>query len=796
MKNFIILSISSLVFFGLLFTGLLKIQSNSIRPPFYYYPDGYVLNHHEHYSEVPGNYIDLDELDRLKKMFTDKNEINQKFSYYAEPAFYAKKKAGKMDEITFRFLEKDDITLDFIWDILISFLFLLSGVWLYYYVRDIYLFLLFLAISFFILLNFFILAFHAYPFFYFLSLFFLGFMILNLSFRFSGKEIALKWFFPQIALAILIAFTGIQDSNVPVTFYKLKNTGIHFILISSLYFTGSLLVEIYNELKLGNPVSKKVSLILAIVSVVIVPYSLLKYNLIVFHSAKIYYIISYAVFPFIFIFGTYKYSIVPIQLFFGRSIAIVYHIGLYSILYVVLFLFVEFLTPAKNIIFVLNLVFLVGIIYFMEPLQQKIFSFVNYWTFKRNRILSNTLDEISSKIASPISFKATIVYVMRIISQTLNVNRVMILIAGDRFPRMDPKNIYLLKISSNSEIWNYLTGSDEIIITSHLAYGSGDRESVYNFLKQAGIQLAYPMLGFEKDKKNSAVFLVGEKNDGTSFSLGELTFIKECSRIAELLLYNYSLLVNEVEKKKLVRDLNYASILDKTLIVYDPIKSTHIGFNSMPAVGISGDYLDIIKVSEDRILLFLGDVVGHGLGSGFLASAIRGLIRDQIRHAIDLPMIFYTINNFLKTRYSGHEFMSLIGLIYSFSSGEFEYINAGHSPMMIQDTNGIKRIGISQQILGITDVVYHTLKEIIPIGSRLVIYSDGIIEAFNENEIMYGMERFVRFLEKNIDTKPVQLAREIEKEMIQFRGERDQSDDISFVCIENKADVTENVVET
>lgn len=781
MRNTLILSFSSMLFLGLFIFGLISIQTNSIRAPFYYYPDGYIMSsHHQDYKNFLGGYIYPAEIEKVKKLFSDKNILNHKISVYTMPG-----KFSTFKDISFLFLDKENIVLDFLADIIIALLFFVTGVLLYYYVRDIYIFLLFISVSLLIIFNFFVLTFHIYYFLYFLIIYFLGFIILNLVFRFQGKEISLKWFFPQIAFSFLIGYIGYMEQDSVITFYKIRNLGFFFIFLTSNLLILTMIYQIFKENETKQMLAKKLALIFGMLSVVVVPFILFKYSLISFEYIRIYNIFSYGVFPFVFIYGTYRYTMVPIQFFFNRSLAIVYQIAVYILFYLMLQFFINYLTPGKAATQILNVIFIVTSVYFIEPVQHLIFDQVAYWTFKKNKQLRITLDQISARISSPISVKATIVSIMRTIIKTLKVKRTMILIPGDKFPKMDPKNIYLMKIPSNSEIWHYLTSSDEIIITSHLAYGSGIRESVYNFLKDIEVQLAYPMLGYEKGITTAAIFLVGEKIDGSNFTLGELTFIKECSRLAELLLYNYSLLVNEVEKKKLVRDLNFASILDKTLNIYEPVQNINIGFLSLPAVGISGDYIDIIPLDENKLMLFLGDVVGHGLGSGYLASAIRGLIRDQIKLEKELSEIFLTINKFLKDRYSGNEFMSLIGGIYYRHSGEFEYINAGHIPILIQSVDGIRKFERSQQVLGISEANYQSMKIKIDSGNRIIIYSDGIIEAFNENDKMYGLDRFFKILKENIGINPVHLAREIEKEMIAFRGEREQSDDISFICLEN-----------
>ena len=79
------------------------------------------------------------------------------------------------------------------------------------------------------------------------------------------------------------------------------------------------------------------------------------------------------------------------------------------------------------------------------------------------------------------------------------------------------------------------------------------------------------MLGLDSGKRVSSVFLIGEKKNNKNFSLGELKFIKEVTRLADLIIQNYLLLLSEVEKKKMERDLITVQIMQKTVnpLIFD-----------------------------------------------------------------------------------------------------------------------------------------------------------------------------------------------------------------------------------
>jgi hypothetical protein len=172
-------------------------------------------------------------------------------------------------------------------------------------------------------------------------------------------------------------------------------------------------------------------------------------------------------------------------------------------------------------------------------------------------------------------------------------------------------------------------------------------------------------MGLMKKKSITAMFLVGERNVPRNFTLGELSFIKECTRLTDLLLYNYQLLIADVEKKKMEKSLKEATILEETIHPSSNgilnLRSTEFAYLSLAAMSISGDYVDFIRLNDRQVIILLGDVSGHGLGSGYLVSAIKALAHDQIESGIDIVRLFRNINNFLIERYAGNEFMTLIG---------------------------------------------------------------------------------------------------------------------------------------
>jgi protein phosphatase len=274
------------------------------------------------------------------------------------------------------------------------------------------------------------------------------------------------------------------------------------------------------------------------------------------------------------------------------------------------------------------------------------------------------------------------------------------------------------------------------------------------------------MLGLDSGRKVSSVFLIGEKKNNKNFSLGELKFIKEVTRLADLIIQNYLLLLSEVEKKKMERDLITVQIMQKTVnpLVFDSerIEDLEFGYISIPAVGISGDYMDFIKTPDNRLWIFLGDVSGHGVGSGFLVSAIKALVQDQILQGLDLQKIFANLNTFLLERYAGNEFMSLFAGIYDPRTSIFEYINAGHiSPVVFRGSDYRFKLRGGDRLLGVLPTTFSPEKVQFSKKDRLFLYSDGVTETFNSAEKIYGEPRLLDFIKNNYSLESDEMVKSI-----------------------------------
>jgi phosphoserine phosphatase RsbU/P len=190
-----------------------------------------------------------------------------------------------------------------------------------------------------------------------------------------------------------------------------------------------------------------------------------------------------------------------------------------------------------------------------------------------------------------------------------------------------------------------------------------------------------------------------------------------------------------------------------------------------PAQQVGGDFFQVLPVAGGGLLLVLGDVAGHGLPAAMLVSVLVGAIRAAADYTNDPAEMLANLNERLVGRTHGSFSTALVASITA--DGRVTVANAGHlSPYL--DGEEIELLGALP--LGVAgDARYETTRFWLPPGSRLTFYSDGVVEARDEEGALFGFERG-----KAISVEPA-------AEIVAAAKSFGQEDDITVVTIKRHA---------
>ncbi len=210
-------------------------------------------------------------------------------------------------------------------------------------------------------------------------------------------------------------------------------------------------------------------------------------------------------------------------------------------------------------------------------------------------------------------------------------------------------------------------------------------------------------------------------------------------------------------------------------------------FASMcPAKDVGGDFYDFFKIDEERIGFVIADVSGKGVPASLFMAVSRTLIRATgLRGAPSNECISYA-NKLLCNESLDSMFVTVFYGIYNCKTGEIDYTNAGHNPpYLLRHDNTVEPLPFSKNFIvgAIDDFTYtNTTMQLEP-GDALILYTDGVTEAFNVQEEEFSESGLEKTLRSVPGAGSQEIIESIKEDMKEFVGEAEQSDDITMLVL-------------
>jgi PAS domain S-box-containing protein len=205
----------------------------------------------------------------------------------------------------------------------------------------------------------------------------------------------------------------------------------------------------------------------------------------------------------------------------------------------------------------------------------------------------------------------------------------------------------------------------------------------------------------------------------------------------------------------------------------------------------SGDFYDIHRLPDGRIVILIADVVDKGVGAALFMSLCWTLIRTfSVEYPSDPDLVMKKINQRILEDTKSGQFISLFFGVLEPASGEFVYANAGHPPPYFFSDHPDKQISPlyrTGMLLGVSEHEKWN-KEIIMIspGDGLLLYTDGVTEGLNEQGMLYGLER-LKYVMKGLTGASVDtICSTVILDLENFVGAESQSDDIALIVVKRE----------
>lgn len=349
--------------------------------------------------------------------------------------------------------------------------------------------------------------------------------------------------------------------------------------------------------------------------------------------------------------------------------------------------------------------------------------------------------------------------------------------------------IRLTKVELNEGIFGHVLDRGKPIIVDNLKAHSVFRDALINYNEDVSVMLA-PLKYGEKEIGVVAVTRDLNDKDFTEENLEVFTSIAEQSAFA---IGNYLIHLEATEKQKLESEISYAQEVQRVLLPDNSpeIDCYDIHGDNIPAKSISGDYFDYMTMKDGKTGIIIADVSGKGIPAGLLMAAFRSALRSIAIHHHSPSAALAQVNKSIYPDIKEDMFISAAFVILDPDSNEVLLSRAGHNPPFLYKigSDSVEKLKPKGLAIGIDEgSVFKKITQDATVsldkGDSILLYTDGLIEAFNERGEEFGTDRLMRAFKDNTGTSSVSVVENLQRDTEHFVGTEAQADDMTLVCIE------------
>ena len=248
------------------------------------------------------------------------------------------------------------------------------------------------------------------------------------------------------------------------------------------------------------------------------------------------------------------------------------------------------------------------------------------------------------------------------------------------------------------------------------------------------------------------------------------------------------------ESIRTAAELNVATNIQKSMLpcifpAFPDRREFDIFATMDPAKEVGGDFYDFFMVDNRHLAIVVADVSGKGVPAALFMVIGKTLIKDHTKPGRDLGEVFTEVNNLLCESNSEGMFITAFEGVLDLVTGEFLFVNAGHEiPFVYRKGEAFEpyKVRAGFVLAGMEGIRYQCGSMELEPGDRIFQYTDGVTEATDKANELYGMERLKKVLCENTALAPPELLMKIKADIDAFVGDAPQFDDITMLCLEYK----------
>jgi len=200
---------------------------------------------------------------------------------------------------------------------------------------------------------------------------------------------------------------------------------------------------------------------------------------------------------------------------------------------------------------------------------------------------------------------------------------------------------------------------------------------------------------------------------------------------------------------------------------------------------VSGDFYDVVPVAGEGLLIAVADVSGKGVPAALLSSMLQASVRTQAGQEPSVSAMMERINSLVCQRSATGQFATFFLAWIDERRMRLVYTNAGHNQPVHLGASGRRLLDVGGTVVGMLEGMTWEQADVpLVTGDRVVLYTDGVTEAMNDEDEMYGEERFYQLVDRlPADLSAAAMVDEVVKDLREFLGELEPGDDVTVMAL-------------
>ena len=249
------------------------------------------------------------------------------------------------------------------------------------------------------------------------------------------------------------------------------------------------------------------------------------------------------------------------------------------------------------------------------------------------------------------------------------------------------------------------------------------------------------------------------------------------------------MLLQVAEKERLSRELELAREIQRSLLPPGGVVYGQIAFecHCSPAAEVGGDYFDVFGLDGGEVIVAIGDVAGHGISTGLLMAMVKSAVAALIGEGYRGVELLERLNRLLTRPGRGRRMVTLVLAEIDTRAGSLRLTSAGHPPaMLLSGDSQVQEVVLESLPLGFRWPDPPPLRSFpFPEGARLLLYSDGVVEALGPDGEVFGYDSLASSAARLGDAGSAEVVAGIVDDVRRHIAGAAQSDDVTVLIVEH-----------